>query len=898
MRALRRFVARLTHLGYRQRDDDRLRQELAEHLALLAEEYERTGLPPAEALRRAHLKLGSAEPVVEAYRDVAGWPDLRALWQDLGYSLRAYRQAPVFALAIVITLGLAIGANTAIFSLLYALALRDLPVRDPETLVQVSTTTPVQGEEPLTYPMFRELSARQQVFAAVIGAWGRRLVTIDDRRTVAKGLVWAASGNLFEELGVPPAAGRLLRSDDMTLDPPAGKAVAVLGYGFWQRHYQGDVSIIGRTIDVDGVPFVVVGVAPRGFTGLALATEPDVTIPLAATPLLSGGDPSVLATSGSRAVRMIGRLRPGVTVEQARAQLSAVWPAARQAAVPPAYAGTRRAEFLSTAIQLTPASAAIEPTLRRQYVRPLAVLLGIAGLVLAVACANVATLLFSRAGARRHEIAVRLALGGSRWRVGRQMMIEGLVLSIAGAAGGVVLSYWACAAITDLVFEELLVPVAFDGRPDLMVIGMTTAVAVACGVACTAVPAWRATRMAPTEVLRREGRTTSPIGRAGHWLVGAQVAFSVVLLATSGVLIRSLSELRAVETGINRSENVVVAYPAPAHPRAYDGIDNDAYYREVLQRIEALPGVTGASISLLKPGAGGGFRDVVVRMGEAADSTVVTATRSPVAPGFLAAVGVPLLQGRDFDWHDNSGGGGVTILSHSLARRLFGEVDPLGQRVRLGVAPSRDSLEVIGIAADARLYDLKSSDVMAAYTPALQDEGASYKCYLVRGAAVPFDAVRQAVEALGREQVGNIVTLRGITDHSLLPERLMALASSLFGSMVLVLVGVGLFGLMSYAVIQRQREIGIRTALGADRRRVMQDVMGEGLVVTLAGASVGLVFALGTVRVIGPLLYGVTPHDPATLVGVTVLLVIIALIACAVPAWLAARIDPIATLRS
>ena len=897
MMSLRGWLNRVVSSLRRPSLDDRLKDEIAVHLDMATSENIARGMSPDEARQTALRSFGGIVKTREAYRDTAGFPSVDALWQDVRYAVRAYRRTPGFALVVVVTLALAIGANTAIFSLLNALVLRDLPVRDPHTLVQVSTVTPAQGESYLTFAMFRELSAQQRVFTSVIGVSGNSGVTVNDSGTIMRGLLWAATGNLYDELGVRPVAGRLLVAGDMTVDPPGAEAVAVLGYGFWQRQYRGDVSVVGRTIEVEGKPFTVIGVAPAGFTGLALVTEPDITIPLAATPLLSGRSPSTLATSGSRSVRVIGRLKAGATVEQARAQLAAVWPAVRQAALPPAYTGPRRDEFLSIGLDVTSASKGDEKSLRIRYVQPLIILLGIASLVLLIACTNVASLLLSRASVRRHEIGVRLALGASRWRVARQLVTEGVLLSLAGAVCGVMLSFWACAEITRIVFDEYLYPVVFDGRPDMTVIALTTAIAVAAGILCSALPAWRGTRGTATAALQTEGRTFSVSGRAGSMLVGAQLALSLVLLTTAGVLVRSLSALRALNTGIERSDDVFVAYPGAAHPGAYDGIDNDTYYPQVLRRIEALPGVRRASVSLGKPGTGGGPRDAVVRFGETQEAAGVAATRSPVAPGFFAVVGIPVVKGRDFEWRDNSRGPRVTILSQSLARRLFGDAEPVGQRVRVGFDPSRDALEVIGIVADARLYDPKSTDVLAAYTPALQDQDASFKCFVIRGDNLSFASLKEAVESLGRERVGNIVTLQYITDRSLLLERLTAMMSSFFGSLVLLLAGVGLFGLMSYAVAQRRREIGIRMALGADRRRVVRDVVRDGVTVTLAGLVVGVVAALASVRVVKTLLFGVTPQDPLTLAGAAASLIAIAVLACVVPASRAARVDPLIALR-
>ncbi len=284
------------------------------------------------------------------------WPTLEALWQDVRYAVRTNGRTPGIAVIAIVTLGVAIAANVAIFSLLHALVLRDLPVRDPDSLVQVSTTTPTRGESDLTFSMFRELSAHQQVFTAAIGGWGNTVVTVNDNGAVMKGLLWAATGNVYDELGVRPALGRLLAAEDMTLNPPAAESVAVLGYGFWQRHYGGDGSVIGRTIRLQDVPFTVIGIAPAGFTGFGLVTEPDITIPLAATPLVAGENATTLAASDVRIVRLIGRLKAGVTLEQARAQLAGVWPAVREAALPPAYTGARREEFLSIALHVSSAA--------------------------------------------------------------------------------------------------------------------------------------------------------------------------------------------------------------------------------------------------------------------------------------------------------------------------------------------------------------------------------------------------------------------------------------------------------------------------------------------------------------------------------------------------------------
>jgi len=818
------------------------------------------------------------------------------LWRDVVYAVRTYRRAPGVAVTAAISLGLAIGAIAAIFSLLNALVLRQLPVKDPARLLQVSTTTRLQGEAQLTVRLFRELSARQQVFSDVIGTWGNSVVTVNDEGAVRKALLWAGTGNLHDALGLAPAAGRLLANGDMSLEPATAEPVAVMGYSFWQRHYGGDRSVVGRTVRIENQPFTIVGVAPAGFNGFSIVTEPDLTIPLTAVPLLTGRTPSSFVASETRNVRMMGRLKASVTLEQARTQLAAVWPSAREAALPPTYSGDRRAEFLSIDLHVTSGATGNDTALRRQYTRPLVILLGVAALVLLIACTTVTGLLLSRASVRRQEIGMRLALGASRWHVARQLITEGVLLSLAGAVGGILLSYWACAAIVRIVFDELLVPAVFNGDPDLRVVALTAVAAVVAGVLCTLVPAWRATRGAPVEAIRADARTMSHGSHTGRLIVATQIAMSLVLLATAGVLIRSLSELHTLDTGIERSGNVFVAYPEAARPGAYANVDNDTYYREVLGRIDSLPGVTRASISLLKPGSGGGPRDAVIPIG-AATATGVAATRSPVSPGFFEAVGLRIVKGRDFDWRDSARGQGVTVLSESLARSLFGNGDPIGQRVRVGLDPSRNGLEIIGVVSDARLYDLKDPDLMAAYTAALQDRNASFKCFVIRADSLSSTALHEAVERLGLERLGNIVTMQYITGRSLLLERLTASISGFFGALVVLLAGVGVFGLMAQAVTQRRKEIGIRMTVGANRGRVVWDIVRDTLTVTIGGVVVGLLGALATVGLVETLLFGVRPEDPVTLSLAAAVLVVTALLACALPALRASRTDPLIALR-
>jgi len=898
MTAIRVLLARLRSLAGGRAADARLREEIEEHLALATDENIARGMTPDDARLAALRTFGGVMRTTEAHRDARGFAWLDAFGQDVRYALRGYRKTPAFTVVALVTLTLAIGANTAIFSLLNALVLRDLPVRDPGSLVQITTSTRAEPVALLSYPMLRTIAREQQVFSSLIAWWGFAGLNVDTGSEMTTGMVTAATGNMYDELGIRPAAGRLLEPSDMTLDPPDAHAVVVVGHTFWQQHFHGDPAVVGRTVRIETVPFTIVGVAPPRFAAFGLTSEPDFAVPLTARPLLNGRPIASLVTSAALSYLVVGRLKPGVTLEQARAQLTAMWPAVREAALPADYTGARRDDFLATRLSVSSAAKGTEAPLRKRFTQPLLVVLGIAALILLIACVNLASLMLSRAAARSHEAAIRLALGASRWRLARQMLTEGVLLSIAGGACGILFAAWACRALTAFIFEEYSSTVVFDARPDARVIAATFATATLAGVVFSLVPAWRATRRAVAETVQHATRTTTATGGAGRLLVATQIALSLVLLSAAGVLVRSLGAVRSVQSGVERTDRVFIAYPQP-RANGLDGIDNDTYYPEIVRRVAALPGVERASASLLKPGSGGAFAELVAPLGEPALlEHGALSQRTMVAPGFFDTVGIPIVGGRDFAWSDGTRARRVAILSESLARRLFPGREAIGQRVTVGLDPARGDLEVVGVAADARLYDVKNPNLLAVYTAALQDPSVNYKCLVIRGAAVSLRDVKRVVESLGRENLDRMVTLRYISERALLQERLTAMFSTFFGALALLLAAVGVYGLMAYAVAQRQREIGIRVALGAATRRVMADILRDGLAVAGTGAAIGFAAALGAVQLVRSLLFGVTPYDPAALLIAPLSLLLIATLATLIPALRAARVDPMIALRA
>jgi len=900
MTPLRLFLARVASLLRGRRMDDRLDEEMAAHLDLATEDFIARGLTPGDARREALKQFGGVLQTRERHREVRGFAVLDSLRQDLRYAIRSYRHSPGFTFVALVTLTLAIGANTAIFSLLNALVLRDLPVRDPRSLVQLTTINRSSEEGYLSYPMFQALAREQRVFSSIMAGWGNSVSNVEIGSELTKGYVWAASGNLYGELGIAPAAGRLLVPGDMTIEPPSAAQVVVLGHTYWQRHFHGDPAAIGQQVRIDGAQFTIVGVAPQGFTGLGLTTEPDLTIPLTAVPLLFGRPVESYGTSASLGIRIVGRVKPDVTLDQARAHLLALWPDVRQAALPPGYTGTRRDDFLATSLSVGSGARGYEIGLRKRFTRPLLIVMGISALILVIACVNLASLMLSRAAARGHEIGVRLALGASRGRLARQMLTEGVLLSLAGGASGVLLAFWICRALTATIFEEYNVAILFTGTPDGRVVAATAGAAIATGIFFSLAPAWRAAQESATEALQQQTRSVSSTGRAGRMLVAAQIALSLVLVANASLLVRTLAELRAVDTGTDRSNEVFVAYPGEARPGSFDRIDNDAYYPQLIARLESIPGVRRASASLMKPAADGtGFIERVSPIAEPTDlAHGVDAMRTPVSPGFFEAVGIPRVSGRDFSWGDGTRASKVTVISESLARRLFGGASAIGQHVRVGVQPDRQDVEVVGVVADARLYSVKNPNTFAVYMAALQDPQVNGKCLVVRATNLSLPLVKREVEALGYENVGNMVTLRYITDRAQLQERMTATLAGFFGGLALLLSAIGLYGLMSYSVAQRRREIGIRIALGADRTRVMREIVRDGLSITLAGVAVGLAAAMAAVQLVRSLLFGITPHDPLALAAAPLTLIAVAIAACLIPAARAAQTDPMVALRA
>ena len=905
MRGLRAFVIRLGGLFGKGRSERELAEEIESHLQLHVEDNLRAGMSPEEAWRQARLKFGGVEAMKESYRDRRGLPLLDTLAQDLRYAVRRLRRSPGFTSVAVLSLALGIGANTAIFSLMDSLLLRMLPVKDPERFyTPVSSTDRFKNQPAFAMAAYEEFRDHNDVFSDLLCRRVTQVGLLAGDRTEPVSLE-QVSGNYFPMLGVRAHLGRILGVED---DRPAGgQQVAVLSYEFWQRRFGSDPAILGQTIHLNGVAFVVVGVSEPRFYGLDPGFGPEVRVPVTAwLESQPGWNERARQNIFVFNFNLVGRLKPGVSVRQAETQLDVLhrrW-LEEQVSLSPGISDQDRRRVLSTRINLNPAAKGLFG-LGSTYQQSLPLLLAASGLVLLIACVNLATLLLAKAAGRQREIAVRLSLGAGRGRVLRQLFTESLLLAALGGMLSLPVSVWAAEAVASFVPPPGQWRLAIPVTPDWRVLGFLAGVTLLTSVLFGLAPALQATRLQLTPTL--QGATSTGTGRfsAGKLLVSAQVALSLVLLAGAGLLLRTLQNLRRDEIGFEKTR--VLMFSLNADLSNHTPQRARAFYQDLVERVSALPGVQLASLDrfgLL--GRSFGIAQMALRVegyepqGDEASNPLLAPHRFVVGPNFFPTVGIPLVLGREFSRQDNETAPKVAVVNERLARYYFGDQNPIGRRIGWGKA----DIEIVGVARDAKYYDLREQPLRAFYVPYTQvnDRFGTRMTLLVRSASDRdklIAAVRREVQAVDRNvPLTAVKTVETKIDETLSTERLLTSLAGAFGLLSALLTAIGLYGVTAYSVVRRTQEIGIRMALGAKRGDVLRLVVRRGMVQVAVGLALGLVAAYGLTRFIAGWLYGVKPTDPATLAAVTLLLLAVALAACYLPARRAARMDPMVALRT
>ncbi len=876
-----RIAAFLHRLLHRSQAEEDLQDEIRAHFAVLAERH---------GAREARIRFGGPEQAAQSVREVHFGAVLETTVQDLRYGLRSLLKSPIATAVAVVSLALGIGANTAIFSVMNAVLLRSLPIPDPGQLISIFTIQPEDGGDInlLSLAMLREVGKRQSVFSGMFAWDGAKLDSFEAEGKYFAGMMTSVTGEYFTTLGVQPLLGRLIEPSDVALSDGPSAPVAVLGYRCWQTRFHGDPAILGKTIRADGVPLTIVGVTPPAFSGLVIDLGEDVVTPLGAKGDIDFRQREHLRLGG------YGRLKPGVTFEQARAQLEAIWPSVLRAAEPEGYSGARRTRYYARKIEIEPLANG-HSRMRERLSKPLGVLMALVGMVLLIGCVNLANLMLARAAGRRHELAVRTALGAGPWRLARQLLTESMLLSLSGAALGFAAAIPASRLLLATAWTSP-VPLVLNAAPDLRVLAFTAGVSLLTAALFGLAPAFRSARTDPAISLSRNTRSVRGAARAARVLVSAQVALSMVMVLAAALFVHSLKNLDAVDPGFTR--HGVIAMQLMAQPGRQVTSNLRPYYREMVDKVESLPGVVSASFSVIGPVNRGESKDAVAAAGSALPPEV--AAGDVVGPEFFRTVGMRVLAGREFDWRDDENAPPVTVISQSLAARLFPNGNPVGQYVNLDPGVNQKRLRVIGVVNNASLWRIQSRQPKALYQPLLQTAPTgSYLDIRASGNVREISTgAAKIVEGLGHEYPLYIQTLEERFGRMTVDERMVAWLSAFFGALALLLAAIGLYGLMAEAVLQRTPEIGIRMALGAARGNVVRMVLREALLLTAVGIAAGIPAALAASKLIAGMLFGLSASDPETILIAAGVLFGVALFAGYLPARFASRIDPMTALRA
>ena len=892
MNSFKEWAARIRGMFSRQHTDAEFSDELREHLDMLTGENVRRGMPLREARRQARIRLGNAAQIRETNRRLTGLPFLETLAQDVRYALRMLRKSPAFTAVAILTLALGIGANTAIFSLIDWLILRPLPISQPSRVVFIEKQFRNGGSgTQFSYPDFRRIEQQtSQIFESVTATRMFQMdgLTVDGQSAP----MWTnyVDGNFFSLLGSKPALGRLiLPSEGRVL---GADSVLVLGYSYWKGRFNSDPKVIGKKVSVNGHPLTIVGVAPKGFQGLAALLDTQGYIPLGMMPTLNDASPTFLSNTKNSSLELVARLKPGVATGQADSVLQTVSQHLSE---------DNHGEMTLRANYLGPMSLVTGPAVRPMLSVVSTVFLALAGAVLILACANIANLCLVRVAARHREVAVRSALGATRGRLIRQLLTESVLLSALGCIGGVVAGIAASAAFGSIPLHTAI-PTVLDFRFDWRVFAYAIAAAALTAVMLGVTPALRVSRTELSEILHEGGRTsTSGRQRLRSALVTAQVAGSLMLLIIAGLFVRSLEKAQHADLGFDPQH--VLNVSIDPHEAGYTEAQTREFQKTLLERARALPGVESASLAMCVPMGYSSYESTLQidgyqpRPGEGAPGAGFNA----VSVDYFRTMRIPLVQGRAFQDADAQQAQQVAIINQNFAKLYFQGQDPIGRHFKMK-GDGAQAVEIVGVARNSRDSDVFTNNDPFFYVPVTQYFN-SVMTLQIHTAAAP--------ETLAPEVTGTIHSLDSAIPvfdvepmttvmeslNGFLPFQMGATLAAALGILGLILAIVGVYGVVSYAANQRTHEIGIRLALGAQPRQILGMILRQGLLIVGIGVAAGILAAGALGQLVGNLLYGVPPLDPLTYISTSVALGAIALVASYVPARRAMRVDPMVALR-
>jgi putative ABC transport system permease protein len=827
---------------------------------------------------------------------------------DCRLAVRALLATPVVSLVAALSLALGIGANTAIFSLVNSLLLRALPVKAPQQLAMMTDGTVMSNgtaRRSWTNPIWEQMRSRRDLYDGLFAWSNQRFNLAAGGETLFVEGLWV-SGGMFDTLGVPAMLGRTFTPADDTRGGGPDGAVAVISYSFWQRQFGGAADAIGKRLDLERVGFTIIGVTGPDFFGPDVGRAFDVAVPIGVEPLVRGKE-SWLDARSTWWLTVMARLKPGQSVDAGTAAIRGVQPQIREATMPPDWRPSDKDRYLKEKFTLVAAGTG-NSSMRQRYERPLLTLLVVVGLVLLIACANIANLLLARATARRHELSVRVALGASRWRLARQLLCESFVLAGSGAAAGMLLASWASRLVVRQLSTQTST-VFLDLSPDWRVLAFTIGVTVATALLFGTVPALRASGVAPIDALKEHGRGTSSDSRAGlaSGLIVAQVALSLVLVVAAGLFMRTFSSLSGLHLGFDRDRVLLVTINAQR--TEIPPADRLATFERIRQRVLAVPGVASAAVSLVTPVSGSTW-DNRVDISDSVDlpEREKQSNFNAITPGWLTTFGTPLIAGRDIAGGDRKGTPPIAIVNQTFARKFLNGASPIGHTVTTGGAGpgAEPPREIVGVVGDAVYRALREPVPPTMYVPLAQlDESrrpapASMSVSVRSATGNPALLARSVSAAISGVNRDLALTFRPLVDQvnaSLTQERIVAMLAGFFGALALLLAAIGLYGVTSYAVSRRRTEIGIRMALGAAPGGVVRMVLSRVTLLVVIGVAVGGALSLWASKFVETLVYGLEPRDPVTLAGAAVVLAAVGAIAGWLPAHRASRIDPAEVLR-